>query len=119
MSERQPPPDMDVEPTFDSFVEWFGGELVRKALPSNTNVPLNADYFLRSRTIVAELKCLENGLHGQARNRKESRGADLRVGQARLIAPGALRRESHQHQCTWRRLCDGNFQAVFSQYKPL
>jgi len=59
MSETQPPPDMEVEPTFDAFVEWFGGELVRKALPSNTNVPLNADYFFRSRTIVAELKCLE------------------------------------------------------------
>jgi hypothetical protein len=59
MSERQPLPDMDVEPTFDSFVESFGGELVRAALPSNTNLPLNADYFFRSRTIVAELKCLE------------------------------------------------------------
>ena len=58
MSEVQPPPDMDVEPTFDSFVEWFGGELVRKALPSNTNVPQNADYFFRSRSVVAELKCL-------------------------------------------------------------
>lgn len=59
MTESQPPPDMEVEPTFDSFVEWCGGELVRDALPSNTNVPLNADYFLRCRTIVAELKCLE------------------------------------------------------------
>ena len=59
MNELQPPPDIDVEPTFDSFVKWFGGELVRDALPANTDVPLNADYFLRGRSIVAELKCLE------------------------------------------------------------
>jgi len=45
MIEKQPPPDMDVEPTFDRFVECFGGELVRKSLPSNTSVPRNADYF--------------------------------------------------------------------------
>lgn len=36
-----------------------GGELISKKLPKNTNVPLNADYFFRNRTIVAELKCLE------------------------------------------------------------
>jgi hypothetical protein len=59
MSDPQPLPDMNVEPTFDAFVEWFGGELVRAALPSNTNVPLNADYFFRSRSVIAELKCLE------------------------------------------------------------
>jgi hypothetical protein len=59
MSERQPPPDIQVEPAFDFFVEWFGGELVRKSLLPNTNVPLNADYFFRERSIVAELKCLE------------------------------------------------------------
>src|SRR5438105_2306662 len=88
MSAIQPPPDMEVEPTFDSFVECFGGELVRKALPPNTNVPLNADYFFRSRTIVAELKCLEKDYM-----RKAQIGTKVEALFSKWARQGRLRRE--------------------------
>jgi hypothetical protein len=88
MSEMQPPPDMNVERTFDSFVEWFGGELVRNALPSNTNVPLNADYFFRNRTIVAELKCLETDYM-----RKPEIGRKVEAMLQRWAIEGRLRKE--------------------------
>lgn len=54
-----PPPDMDVEAVFNDFVEDFGGELISKHFAGKGHTPLNADYFLRDRTVVAELKCLE------------------------------------------------------------
>lgn len=59
MENIQPPPDMDVEETFNEFVEDFGGELVSKLFEGNGKRPNNADYFLRNRSVVAELKCLE------------------------------------------------------------
>mgnify|MGYP001613309025 CR=1 FL=1 len=59
METRQPPPDMDVEETFNTFVEDFGGELVDKLFEGVGERPNNADYFFRNRTVVAELKCLK------------------------------------------------------------
>lgn len=46
------------EKIFDEFVSWFGGEIVHTLFNDGENRPLNADYLLRNRTIVAELKCL-------------------------------------------------------------
>lgn len=59
MEARRPPPDMEVEETFNAFVEDFGGELVGKHFIGSGNAPKNADYFLDGRAVVAELKCLE------------------------------------------------------------
>lgn len=50
---------MKVEPIFDEFVRRFGGELVRDLLPKGVNLPRNADYLFFDRTVVAELKSLE------------------------------------------------------------
>lgn len=50
---------MKIEPLFDEFVRRFGGEIVRELLPKGVNLPRNADYFLFERTVVAELKSLE------------------------------------------------------------
>jgi hypothetical protein len=59
MENKQPPPDIEVEATFNEFVEDFGGELISKHFEGKGKRPNNADYFFRDRTIVAELKCLE------------------------------------------------------------
>lgn len=52
------PPHLNVEESFNEFVEEFGGELVSKLLPKNPSFK-NADYFFQRRSIVAEMKCLE------------------------------------------------------------
>jgi hypothetical protein len=55
---------MDVERTFDDYVESVGGELVKKLLPKSPNFE-NADYLFRnqqSEPVVAELKCLTKDL---------------------------------------------------------
>jgi hypothetical protein len=59
METKQPPPDMEVEATFNEFVEDFGGELISKLFEGKGKRPNNADYFFRNRTVVAEIKCLE------------------------------------------------------------
>lgn len=50
---------MEVEKTFDAFVRDFGGELVSELFVDRASKPQNADYFFGSRSIVAELKCVE------------------------------------------------------------
>lgn len=59
MTPNQPPRDMDVEDTFNEFVEVIGGELISKIFANQAQRPNNADYFLHNREIIAELKCLE------------------------------------------------------------
>lgn len=59
MQNKQPPADMAVEATFNEFVVDFGGELISKLFDRKGKRPNNADYFLRNRKVVAELKCLE------------------------------------------------------------
>lgn len=49
---------ISVQPTFDAFVEHFGGELISKLIP-NLNPPRNADYLFRSPLVIAELECVE------------------------------------------------------------
>ncbi len=49
-----------VEDRFSAFIRSFGGEVVADLLPPRAGqLPLNADYMLFERTVVAELKCLE------------------------------------------------------------
>jgi hypothetical protein len=57
----------DVEYQFTSFVRGFGGEVVADLLPRGKPPPLNADYFLFGREVVAELKCLEQDYFRDAR----------------------------------------------------
>src|SRR5437667_8424155 len=61
MPSQKPPRDRtnDVEYQFTSFVREFGGEVVADLLPHDKAFPLNADYLLFGREVVAELKCLE------------------------------------------------------------
>ena len=49
---------ISVEASMNSFVQEFGGQLVRELIP-NVSPPKNADYLFRSPLIVAELKCVE------------------------------------------------------------
>lgn len=56
-----------VEYQFTSFVRGFGGEVVADLLPHDKPSPLNADYFLFGREVVAELKCLEQDYFRAAR----------------------------------------------------
>ena len=58
---------MKIEPLFDEFVRRFRGELVRELLPKGVNLPRNADYLLFERTVVAELKSLEENYFNAAR----------------------------------------------------
>lgn len=48
----------EVEPLFDGFIRSFGGSVVREII-SNVNPLKNADYFFRSPSVIAELKCIE------------------------------------------------------------
>lgn len=50
---------MTIEKQFTSFVRWLGGEVVENLLSGVHQLPMNADYFLFQRAVVAELKCLE------------------------------------------------------------
>lgn len=47
---------VDVEATFNEFVEHFGGELIDKLMPANSEEI--ADYLFREESVIAELKCL-------------------------------------------------------------
>lgn len=68
MTEQKPASQAaGVEYHFTSFVRWFGGEIVADLLPRNQPLPLNADYLLFEREIVAELKCLETDYFRAAR----------------------------------------------------
>ncbi|MDT5061288.1 MAG: hypothetical protein QOH63_1747 [Acidobacteriota bacterium] len=58
------PQPINVEEQFNEFVREFGGELVSKLLPKNTDIPLNADYLFRKEGVIAELKCLEKNDYG-------------------------------------------------------
>jgi hypothetical protein len=49
---------------FDSFVREFGGEIVDELLPEIPDLPKNADYLFSNRTIIGELKCLEEDYFG-------------------------------------------------------
>jgi hypothetical protein len=52
------PPHIDVEESFNEFVVDFGGEVISDLLSKSPSFK-NADYFFQTRSIVAELKCLE------------------------------------------------------------
>ena len=57
---RQPPKKRALEDTFDTVVRQSGDEVVKDLLsPDAPQLPLNADYLLAGRTVVAELKCLQ------------------------------------------------------------
>lgn len=91
METKQPPPDMDIEKTFNEFVEDFGGELVSKIFQGRGTRPDNADYFFYKRTMVAELKCLKKNYF----NDKEV-GEKLTVLMNRWWKEGLLRQEHIQ-----------------------
>jgi hypothetical protein len=88
METRQPPPDMDVEDSFNKFVEDFGGELISKIFAGKGKRPNNADYFFRNRTIVAELKCLKKNYYND-----QQVGDKLNLMINRWIKEGLLRTE--------------------------
>lgn len=46
------------EEIFDEYISGFGGEIVHALFNNKENRPSNADYLLFDRTVVAELKCL-------------------------------------------------------------
>ncbi len=50
--------DQLLESKFTEFVLKQGGERVADLLPRQRDAPLNADYLLWNRSVVAELKCL-------------------------------------------------------------
>lgn len=50
--------EQELEERFSLFVKSLGGEHVADLLPRAQRRPLNADYLLWDRTVVAELKCL-------------------------------------------------------------
>lgn len=56
-SHRLPTKD-ELESRFTEYVRSFGGEHVADLLPSSNDRPLNADYFLWDRSVVAELKTI-------------------------------------------------------------
>ena len=45
--------------SFHFFFQDFGGELISELFVNLGTRPLNADYFFRDRSIMAELKCVE------------------------------------------------------------
>lgn len=96
MEMKQPPPDMEVEGSFNEFVEDFGGELVSKLLEGKGHRPRNADYFFCNRTIVSELKCLEKNYFND-----RNIGAKLTAIANRWVGEGLLRPE---------HMKDGRFQ---------
>lgn len=53
-----PPPFIDVEKQFGSFVKAFGGSLVSEIVGSSPRFA-NADYLFRDDAVIAELKCME------------------------------------------------------------
>jgi hypothetical protein len=67
---RPYPPHINIEESFNEFVEEFGGELVSELLPKNPPFK-NADYFFQGRSIVAELKCLEKDTFQDRRYRRK------------------------------------------------
>lgn len=52
------PTASEFEDRFTLFVESIAGERIGPLLPDQANRPLNADYLLWDRSVVAELKCL-------------------------------------------------------------
>ena len=52
-----PPPPIEVEKYFNSFVRSCGGELVTDVVGPSPAFP-NADYFFKKQNVIAELKCL-------------------------------------------------------------
>lgn len=60
-----------LETRFTEFVLAQGGERISDLLPKGKQLPLNADYLLWGRTVVAELKCLtKNRYHEHVRGDK-------------------------------------------------
>ncbi|MCA2625759.1 hypothetical protein ACQY1Y_09960 [Microcystis ichthyoblabe FBCC-A1114] len=96
MENRQPLPEMEVEATFNEFVEDLGGELISKLFEGKGKRPNNADYFFCNRTVVAELKCLEKNYFN---DRKV--GDKLNLMMHSWITEGLLRQE---------HIKDGRFQ---------
>jgi len=59
------PDPIPVEPSFDTFVEAFGGAKISSLLSDKSAKPLNADYLFAKDNVIAELKTLEGSFAGQ------------------------------------------------------
>ena len=59
LKNEQRPHPFDVEITFDSFVQEFGGKKISDLIDSKRDMPMNADYLFREQNVIAELKTLE------------------------------------------------------------
>ena len=85
MNEKILHENIPVEETFNGFIEDFGGELISKLFIGQGTIPLNADYFLDNRSIVAELKCIEkNYFDNQNAGQKVSAMINEWIAQGRL-----------------------------------
>jgi hypothetical protein len=56
-------PKFSVDEAFVRAVTRAGGKLVSELLPSNTNLPKNADFVFQQYNVIAELKRLEKDQH--------------------------------------------------------
>lgn len=55
---KVPPEPIDIEKTFDKFVEIYGGKCIKNLIPKNPNFK-NADYIFHNEKLIAELKCFK------------------------------------------------------------
>jgi hypothetical protein len=58
-SERPEP--VDIESTFNQFVNFYGGKQVANMFENPITTP-NADYYFPEQNVIAELKCFENDM---------------------------------------------------------